>query len=138
MKISTIDKLAVILGGLKLNRISDKSVRNTLVNDFLHLRMRLKVAQSEAEEFRKKFREDWEEELNAVERLRAEGKPLDDHKEYLDAEKEANKMLQDLYEQEVEVALKPVKMDAFLAACGGEDMSLEQVAVLEENGMLEE
>ena len=38
MKLATINMLVSILGGIKLNKILDKRVKTTLVNDYLHLR----------------------------------------------------------------------------------------------------
>lgn len=137
MKISVVNAIAGVLSGIKINKITDKAVKTALVNDYLHLRKFAKEASNDAEELRKKFREDWADELDAIVELRQSGKPVVGHKEYLDAERDANQAIQALYDNDVEVSLKPVKMDAFLTACGGEELTFEQLAVLQENGLIE-
>ena len=108
MKLSTIDAIAGILGGMKLNRIGDKSVKAALVNDYLHLRRFVKKAHEEADEFREKFREDWSDEMAVVELLRKSGVPLDEHDAYMKAEKDANETLKAMFDEDVEVSIKAV------------------------------
>lgn len=138
MRLSTVNIIAGILSGIKINKISDKVVKSTLVNDYLYLRKFVKEADEQRRELTEKFQSDWAEELEAVNAFRMEGKPVVGHKEYLDAELDANKAIQDIFAAEVEVAVKAVKMDAFLAACGNEELTFEQIAILQENGLLED
>ena len=137
MKLSMLNIIAGILSGMKLNKIADKEVKNTLVNDYLHIRRFVREAEEQRKELVEKFQADWKEELAAVEAYRREGKPVDGHKEYLDAEADANKAIQDIFAAEVDAAPKAVPMDAFLSACGGEELTLEQLAVLQEGGIVE-
>ena len=137
MKISVVNAIAGILSGIKINKITDKAVKTALVNDYLHLRKFAKEADDERQELVSKFQADWAEELASVNAFRKEGKPVIGHDAYLEAEIDANKAIQDLFAREVEVSLKPVKMDAFLTACGGEELTFEQLAVLQENGLIE-
>lgn len=137
MKLSVVNALVGILSGVKLNKISDREVKTTLINDYLHLRKFVKEAMDDKNEIANKFQSDWRDEFVAVETLRREGKPVIGHEAYLAAEADANKQVQELFNNEVEVAPKAVKMDAFLAACGGEELTLEQIALLQEGGIIE-
>ena len=137
MKLSTVDAIAGMLGSIKLTRIPDKEVKNALVGDYLQLRRLAKKAGEDAEELRKKFQADWMEEMNAVTELRSKNEPIVGHKEYLDAEADANKAIYDIYEEEVEVSLIAVPLVAFLDACEDE-LTLQQIAFLQDNGIIEE
>ena len=137
MTIATINMLVSILGGMKLNKITDKVVKATLVNDYLHLRKFVKETEADRQELVNKFQDDWKEELDAVEAFRREGKPVEGHEAYLDAEKDANEALSALFAKEVEAEVKAVSMDAFLASCGAEELTMEQLAFLQENGIVE-
>ena len=136
MKLSTLNIIAGILSGMKLNKISDKEVKTALVNDYLHIRRFVKDAEEQRKELVEKFQADWRDELSAVEEFRREGKPVVGHKEYLEAEADANKAVQDIFAAEVDASPKAVPIDAFLAACDGEELTLEQLAILEEGGIV--
>ena len=138
MRVSVIDAIAGMLGGIKLNRISDKEVKTALVNDYLYLRRIAKKAGEKADDYREKFRDDWKDEMNAVELYRKEGHPVIGHEAYLKAEQDAQEYLQGIFSEDVEVEIKSVPMDAFLDACGKEELSLEQIAFLEEQGIIGE
>lgn len=136
MNIATVNLAASILSGIKLNKIDDKGVKATLLKDYLALRKVAKQADEDKNEIIKKFQDDWREELPEVEAFRREGKPVEGHKEYLDAERDANKAISDILACEADVTLVPIKMDAVTAL--SEDITLEQVAFLQEVGLIEE
>ena len=137
MKIATINVLVSILGGMKLNKISDKKVKTALVNDYLHLRRFVKDTEADRQALVDKFQSDWADELDEVEAFRREGKPVVGHDCYLEAEKDANKAISDLFLQEVEVEVKSIPMSDFTAFCGAEELTLEQLAFLQESGIVE-
>jgi hypothetical protein len=137
MKLATINMLVSILGGIKLNKILDKRVKTTLVNDYLRLRKFVKEGEAERQDLVDKFQADWADELDDVETLRRAGKKVVGHDAYLDAEKDANKAISDIFAREVEVDIKPVPIDDFMASCGGEELTLEQLAFLQESGLVE-
>jgi len=138
MKLSTINTMAGILSGMKINKITDKGVKTALVNDYLHLRRFVKDADEERKELIEKFQSDWSDELASVEAFRKEDKPVVGHDAYLEAEKDANRAIRDLFSREVDTSLKAVKIDAFLTACGGDELTFEQIALLQECGIIEE
>lgn len=137
MKLATINMLVSILGGIKLNKILDKKVKTALVNDYLHLRKFVKEGEAERRDLVDKFQADWADELDDVETLRRAGKKVVGHDAYLDAEKDANKAISDIFSREVEVDIKPVAIDDFMASCAGEELTLEQLAFLQESGLVE-
>ena len=133
MKLSTINTIAGILSGMKLNKISDKKGKSALLKNYLALRKALKQAQEDQQEIVRKFQDDWKDELAEVEAFRKESKPVVGHEDYLEAEVDANKAIRDIFEQEVDLTLSPVKIDIFV----DEELTLEQLALLEENGLIE-
>ena len=137
MKLATINMLVSILGGIKLNKILDKRVKTTLVNDYLHLRKFVKEGEEERLDLVEKFQADWADELDDVEALRRAGKKVVGHDAYLDAENDANKAISAIFSREVVVGIKPVPIDDFMASCGGEELTLEQLAFLQESGLVE-
>lgn len=136
MKLSVVNTLAGILSGISLNRIADKDVKNALLNDYFALRKLAKEADNDKEEMIKKFQDDWKDEIKAVRSFRSQGRPVVGHLDYLDAERDANQGVLNLYAKEVEVTIQPVPLDAFLDACEGEDLTLEQIAALQEGGVI--
>lgn len=136
MKTRDICNAVGILSGMKLYRIPDKSTRRVLLDDYRNLRPLFKKATEEATEIRTKFQQDWDDELDAVQAFRDKRRPVVGHDAYLEAEDDANKAIADIYAVDAEVDIKAVSMDDFLANCGGEDLTLEQVAFLEEVGII--
>lgn len=132
MKIAEINIAVSILAGIKINRITDKRVKACLVNDYLHLRKFVKEAEAERQDLVDKFQQDWADELAEVEAFRRDGKPVVGHDAYLEAERDANKAISDIFSREVEVDIKPVPMDDFTTAIGDEELTLEQLAFLQE------
>lgn len=137
LKLSTVNLMVGILSGMKLNKVADKNIKATLINDYLYLRRMVKQANDDKNEIASKFQSDWRDEFVAVENLRRERKPVVGYDEYLVAEAEANKTIADLFSVEVEVEVAPVPFDAFLAVIDGEELLLEQIAILQDGGIIE-
>ena len=136
MNIATVNLAASILSGIKLNKINDKRVKATLLKDYLALRKVAKEADEDKNEIIKKFQDYWHDELSEVEAFRRENKPVEGHKEYLDAERDANKAISDILAGEADVKLTPIALDAVTSL--SDDITLEQVAFLQEIGLIEE
>lgn len=137
MKLAEVNTIVGILAGMKINRIADKRIKSALLHDYLNLRPLFKKANEDVGEIRTKFQEDWNDELDAVQAFRDKRKPVVGHDAYLEAEKDANKAISDLFSAEVEVDIKSVPMDDFMASCGGEELTFEQIAFLQESGIIE-
>lgn len=138
MKLSVVNELASLLAGIKINRIADKNVKATLVYDYIFLRKFAKEADEQRKDLVEKFQSDWMDELVEVNNLRHNGNPVVGHDGYLEAESDANKAIQSIFESEVDVNLRPVNLDDFLSSFGEEELTFEQIAFMQENGILEE
>lgn len=138
MKIAKINTAVGILAGIQIFRISDKKTRTSLIDDYRALRPLFKKANEEAEAIQSKFQEDWKDELDAIHALREKNLPVVGHDAYLDAETDANRAIADIFDAEVEVDIKSVPFDDFLANCAGvaPNITLEQFAFLEEVGII--
>lgn len=137
MKIQTINAAAGVLAGVKINKISDKKIKAALVNDYLHLRRIVKKVEDDRKEIVDKFQKDWADELAAVEALRRDKKPVVGHDAYLEAERDANRAISALFEEEAETKLKAVPLDEFLDALVQDELTFEQIAILSEAGIVE-
>lgn len=142
LKLYIIDQIAGILAGVKINKMEDKAAKSALMKDYLALRKVLKPAREDKDEIVSKFQEDWWEELAAVEKYRKEEKPVVGHLEYLDAEKDANKAISDIFDREVELELEMVPDSPLLnPELWGENITIEQIFgsidFLKENGIIE-
>lgn len=135
LKRNIIIALAEILAGMKINKVVLKGPKQALMMDYLALRKEVKKAEADREEIVRKFQDDWAEELPKVESFRRQGKPVVGHLDYLEAEKDANKAISDIFSQEVDIDLTAVPIDALDAV--SEDITLEQIAILQENGIIE-
>ena len=136
MIVRNIDKIAGILAGMKLSKITDKEVKNNLLKTFIEARKIAKDIDAERLEIITKFQSDWMEELKAVEDFRTKKVPVIGHQEYLEAEKDANALLDSLFEKDVDLKICPVTMDNFMSFCGSEEITFEQVAFLQDNGVI--
>lgn len=136
LKLYIIDQIAGILAGVKINRMEDKAAKSALMQDYIALRKVLRSAQEDKDEIIRKFQGDWGEELAAVEKYRREKKPVVGHLDYLEAERDANKAIQDLFSREVDITLTPVSFEAFDGV--SDALTLEQAALLQEVGIIRE
>lgn len=132
MKVSTVNAVVSILSGIRLNRIADKRVKSTLLNGYLSLRKIVKEADERRADLVRKFQADWDDELDAVEAMRREGRPVTGHDAYLEAERDANALIEAVFAEDVEVSVQPVPLQDFMSACKDEELTMEQVAFLME------
>ena len=138
MKYFEIKAIVDILAGIKLCKIPDSDIKNGILMSYLALRKIVKDVEADKQELVMKFQEDWKEERNAVIELRKKKQPVEGHDDYLKAIDETNLILQKMDETKMEVSIEPVKMDKFVASIPGEEINLEQIAILVDCGILEE
>ena len=136
MKVLIVNAIADILAGVKLNKITDKDTKTILVKDYLQLKKVVQKAKETKQELESKFREDWQDEIFEIDKLRREGESLTGHEDYLEAEADTVKMINDAFLEDVEVEITPVELDTFIAAVGEESLTLETIAFLQENGVI--
>lgn len=138
MKLSNNNAIAIvnILAGMKLNRIADTDVRTNLVWNYVELRRVSKTADDKRTEIVRKFQEDWADEIDDVRNQRAENKPVTGHDSFLESERLANELIATIYNEEVEVSIRPVGMEELVGVLSGDDITFEQVAFLADNGIV--
>lgn len=136
MKLVDINTTAGILSGMKLNKIEDKRAKAALLKDYLALRKLAKEAMDDKNEIISKFKEDWKDELADVQAYRDKNEPVVGHDAYLEAERDANEAIQDILLREVDVNITKVDMAVFTGF--SDDITFEQVAFLQEVGLIEE
>lgn len=142
MKLYIINRIAGILAGVKINKMEDKAAKSALMQDYLALRKHLKSAQEDKDEIVRKFQEDWKDELAAVAECRRKEKPVVGHLDYLEAERDANKAISDIFDREVELEIVKVPEGSMSnPELWGIDITLEgipgSIEFLKENGIVE-
>lgn len=131
-KIINIDSILV---ASRINRIADKEVKDALLKEYLEIHKIAEAAKADQNEISRKFNADWREEATAVAKYRNAGKPVVGHLDFLDAERDAEKAIQDLLKAEVDIDITAVPMDEIMAV--SEDITLGQIAMLQEYGIIE-
>lgn len=138
MRLADINTAVGILAGIKINKIADKGIKTALLDDYLNLRPLFKKAREDVDEIRTKFQQDWDDEIDAVHALREKRMSTAGHEAYLDAETDANKAIDAVLSAEVAVDITCVPLDDFVNSCGGDELTLEQIAFLQEVGIVAE
>ena len=131
-KIINIDSILV---ASRINRIADKEVKDALLKEYLEIHKIAEAAKADQNEISRKFNADWREEATAVAKYRNAGKPVVGHLDFLDAERDAEKAIQDILKAEVDIDITPAPMDDIMAV--SEDITLGQIAMLQEYGIIE-
>ena len=131
-KIINIDSILV---ASRINRIADKEVKDALLKEYLEIHKIAEAAKADQNEISRKFNADWREEATAVAKYRNAGKPVVGHLDFLDAERDAEKAIQDILKAEVDIDITVVPMDEIMAV--SEDITLGQIAMLQEYGIIE-
>ena len=126
--------LDAILNGIRYNRIEDKAVKSVLLKEHLALHKVASEAMAVKDEISRKFQEDWMEEIAAIEKARAENKPICKSTKLAEAEADANKTLDEIFSEEVDIDITAVDKDAVLDNAG--DITFGQIAFLVDNGII--
>ena len=126
MKKSEIISAVNAINKIPLNKITDKDVRNTLVDDYLILRKAAKEIMEERDALAAKFREDWAAEL-----------PADQNGLTSPKFKAAKRGLEEDYDRigkaDKEVkGLKTIDRGALLEAIGDTELNFEDIVSLYE------
>lgn len=118
------DRVAGVLSGMKLTAIADKVTKNTLLKDFLAVRKIAKELGEEQQELVDKFNQEWS------------GHRDENDANYKKALDDVTAMLKSLAEEEVEVDVTPIGMDAFMVHVKDDILTFEQIAILQDGGLL--
>lgn len=125
-----------ILSGMTLNKISDKDVKNALVWNYIVLRKIARETNTDTQEVITKFQEDWKDAIAPVRAFRDAKKPVVGYDDFLSAEKDATNTIATIMQAEVDANVKVVALDKFVNAVSNEEISFEQVAFLQDCGII--
>lgn len=133
MKKIDVQNAVNAFGRIPVNKVKNDQIRSTLIHDYRKLRKASREIEQERLDLVEKFREDFAEEMFDVQVLRESGRPVTDHDEFLRAEASMNRLLQKMFQEEVEEDLELVKvsMDDFSKAVKDGDYTFEDVAALD-------
>ena len=133
MKKIDVQNAVNAFGRIPVNKVKNDQIRSTLIHDYRKLRKASREIEQERLDLVEKFREDFAEEMLDVQVLRESGRPVTDHDEFLRAEASMNRLLQKMFQEEVEEDLELVKVgiDDFIKAVRDGDYTFEDVAALD-------
>ena len=133
MKKIDIQNAVNALGRVPVNKVKDDKVRFTLVADYRKLRKASREIEQERTDLVEKFRQDFAEEILDVQVLRASGRPIVDHDEFLRAEASSNRLIAEMFQEEVteDLDLQQVSVDDFVKSVRDGDYTVEDLACLD-------
>ena len=133
MKKIDIQNAVNALGRVPVNKVKDDKVRFTLVADYRKLRKASREIEQERTDLVEKFRQDFAEEILDVQVLRASGRPIVDHDEFLRAEASSNRLIAEMFQEEVteDLDLQQVSVDDFVKSVRDGDYTFEDLACLD-------
>ncbi len=133
MKKIDVQNAVNAFGRIPVNKVKNDQIRSTLIYDYRKLRKTSREIEQERLDLVEKFREDFAEEMLDVQVLRESGRPVTDHDEFLRAEASMNRLIQKMFQEEVEEDLELVKVgiDDFIKAVRDGDYTFEDVAALD-------
>ena len=119
------------LGRVAVNKIKDDVVRNVLIHDYLRLRKASREIEQERLDLVEKFQADFRDELQEIQQLRVQGLPVTGHDEFLAAEAETNRLVKELFREEVTIDLKKVPLEDFVKSVKDGEYTLEDLSALD-------
>ena len=132
MKKYDIMVAANALAGIQLNKIKDDKLKFTLVANFRKLRSAAKAIEEEQKTIAEKFQSDFAGEIDIVQQLRAAGLPVNDHNDFLKAEKDTQKCIQDLLQEDAEpIDIQRVDLESLVKALKDTDLTMASIASLD-------
>lgn len=125
MKLADVNAIAGVLASLKVNKITDRAVKEEINKSFVAVRKALRPFEKDRDELVEKFRADWKDEISSI----LANKDFD-RTNYLVAQDDLNITIEKmLNEGEAEIAFTPVDADSLYAPdLWGEDCTLGQIA----------
>ena len=120
------------LAGVKINKIKNDKVKFTLVADYRALRKASREYEQEQRDIIDKFRDDFADVQEEVQTLRAAGKPVKGHDEFLKAERDTNRILLSIAEEECSIeGLHMISLNDLVTAIADSDLSMEDISNLD-------
>lgn len=133
MKKIDVQNAVNAFGRIPVNKVKNDQIRYTLTHDYRKLRRVSREIEQERSDIIEKFRDDFADEMLDVHVLKESGRPVVDHDEFLRAEASMNRLIQKMFQEEVEEDLELVKVgiDDFVKAVRDGDYTFEDVAALD-------
>ena len=133
MKKIDIQNAVNALGRVPVNKVKDDRIRFSLIYDYRKLRKASRDIEQERTDLVEKFRQDFADEMLDVQVLRASGRPVTDHDEFLRAEASSNRLIAEMFQEEVkeDLELQKVSVDDFVKAVRDGDYTFEDLACLD-------
>lgn len=125
MKLADVNAIAGVLASLKVNRITDRAVKDEINESYLAVRKALRPFERDRDDLVEKFRSDWKDEIAAT-----LAKKDFDRTNYLVAQTDLKITIEKmLNEGEAEIAFTPVDAEPLYAPdLWGDDYTLGQIA----------
>lgn len=136
MKKSRIIDIYSFLSNIKLNKVTNKEVRSAIISNHLQMYRVKEQHDKDVQELQKKLFEGKEEDINAINSLRAKFRQAEDkdkpaivskileYKELLKLEEEFNIELSNLLNQEIELNVKQCLQEDFIDVCEQADVDI--------------
>ena len=130
-KIDIINAVRV-LSKLPINKVKNDKTKFSLLSDYRELRKVSKAIDEDRDVAVNKFRKDFKDEIEVVASLRRHDLPVNDHEGYVTAERDLNKFLDNMLQEEIAVSIPaPVSWEDFVKAVDDTDLSFEEINSLD-------
>ena len=133
MKLAKIIAAVEVLRNAKSSRVKDEALRFALISDYLLLRRITAAHEDEQRELLRKFEDEQGSEFKEVQTLRATGKPLTGHEEFISAENDLGKYIADMLLAEKSVdGIQYITMEQLMKVASDWELTMEGVMALNE------
>lgn len=133
MKLAKIIAAVEVLRNAKSSKVKDEALRFALISDYLLLRKITAAHEDEQRELLRKFEDEQGSEFKEVQTLRATGKPLTGHEEFISAENDLGKYIADMLLAEKSVdGLQYITMEQLMKVASDWELTMEGVMALNE------
>lgn len=133
MKLAKIIAAVEVLRNAKSSKVKDEALRFALISDYLLLRKITAAYEDEQRELLRKFEDEQGNEFKEVQTLRATGKPLTGHEEFISAENDLGKYIADMLLAEKSVdGLQYITMEQLMKVASDWELTMEGVMALNE------
>lgn len=133
MKLAKIIAAVEVLRNAKSSKVKDEALRFALISDYLLLRKITAAHEDEQRELLRKFEDEQGSEFKEVQTLRATGKPLTGHEEFISAENDLGKYIADMLLAEKSVdGIQYITMEQLMKVASDWELTMEGIMALNE------
>ena len=133
MKKIDIQNAVNALGRVPVNKVRDSRVRDVLIDDYRKIRKASREIEQERADLVEKFRQDFADEVVDVQVLRTSGRPVTGHDEFLRAEAYMNRLIAEMFQEEVagNLELQKISVEDFVKSVKDGEYTFEDIATLD-------